>query len=423
MIGLEDLGLTPQQATAPVAPSSHRPPVDPYAPGDLVPGSIEAQSGWNAWRGQPVTIVNSPPGAGKSTLVASVVHRLLHATALNIVLATPTVAAGEALAERIAEVAGPGRVIVSGSSFQREIQGVLNKQLNPTAAAVLDGGTRIVVRTIASCRMSPPVADLMVVDEAYQVTFADLTAAAENADQLFLVGDPGQIGPPTSIDVGPWERLRVAPHHRAPEGLTRREDAITLRLPCTYRLGPATTAAIASLYDFEFYSARPEVRLSGYTELESIVLPASHDVADLTMLTATADRVTDLIGRTVTGAYGSAHVLAAEDVAVVAARNEQTTALTAMLTGRGLGEVTVGTADRLQGGQWTAVVSVDPFYGAPVASGHASSVGRLCVMASRHIAHLTWVTSQDWREVAEGSDLDAVDRVRHVRVREGLCGA
>src|SRR5690606_23120524 len=78
------------------------------------------------------------------------------------------------------------------------------------------------------------------------------------------------------------------------------------------------------------------------------------------------------------------------------------------------------TADRLQGGQWAAVVSLDPFFGSPVGSSHSASLGRLCVMVSRHIAHLTWVTSSDWREVIESTHMDEDDAAAHVAVREAM---
>jgi len=63
----------------------------------------------------------------------------------------------------------------------------------------------------------------------------------------------------------------------------------------------------------------------------------------------------------------------------------------------------VGTADRLQGGQWHAVVALDPFIGYEGLSPHAMSLGRLCVMASRHRTHLTWVHDGRWNTHLSGS--------------------
>lgn len=420
MINLEDLGLAQVPTDTPAQP--HVEPersADPNAPSDLVPGSVEAQALWQAWRGNPVTVINSPPGAGKSTLVAAVAHRLQYETDLTVVVATPTVAAGEALAMRIAQRAGEGSVEVSGRSFARPLTDVITPGWSSLERTMAIRGNHLTVRTVASCKMSPPKADLLIIDEAYQVTFADATSAAENAAQVLMVGDPGQIGPPTTVNTEPWDRMRIAPHHRAPEGFMGRADAVELQLPCTYRLGTDTVEAIAPLYDFEFTSARPNVALSGAGELEALIVDASDKVADLDAMTATVDRVADLIGRTVTSAGGT-FTVEATDVAVVAARNEQTTSLSAMLRSRGLARVTVGTADRLQGGQWAVVVAVDPFFGSPVGSSHSRSLGRLCVMASRHIVHLTWVTSADWRDVVAATDMEDEEAQAHIAVRERL---
>src|SRR5699024_7413430 len=105
VISLEDLGLKPQPTPEPKQeqPLSASDAPDANDPGDLVTGSVEAQTLWQAWRGNPVTVVASPPGAGKSSLIAAVAHRLQHETDLKVVLATPTVAAAEALAVRIAQ--------------------------------------------------------------------------------------------------------------------------------------------------------------------------------------------------------------------------------------------------------------------------------------------------------------------------------
>ena len=83
----------------------------------------------------------------------------------------------------------------------------------------------------------------------------------------------------------------------------------------------------------------------------------------------------------------------------------------ALLRGREVDGVTVGTADSLQGGQWAAVVALDPLTGADGHAPHALSPGRLCVMASRHYAHLTWVHDGAWRDALAQDREAAVVRV------------
>lgn len=52
---------------------------------------------------------------------------------------------------------------------------------------------------------------------------------------------------------------------------------------------------------------------------------------------------------------------------------------------------------------------------------HATSLGRLCVMASRHKSHLTWVHDGRWSQaIKSDSTLSAKDGSRARAVREAL---
>lgn len=412
MIRLEDIGIKPTTAPAPdPAPVLE----GPDAPDR---GSVEARALWEVWRGRPVTVISSPPGGGKSTLCVSLTRRLRRDANLDIVVAVPTVVAAEGLAQRIAEQMGPGSVFLSGTAFTRPVPGVSVANTKRERDQIKGTGV-ISVRTVDSCRVSPPEVDVLIFDEAYQTTFAKAAAAAAEAQQVLMVGDPGQIGPVITSETTPWDRMRIAPHHRAPEAFLTRDDAIELHLPSTYRLGQDTTAAIAPLYSFSFDSQRPDIRVKGVGELEPVEVAASDRVADPKAMRATVHRVEDLLGRTLTH-DGGRHALDEDDLCVIAARNEQIAMLRVLLRDRNLGNVRVGTADSLQGGQWAAVVAVDPFFGAPTGSAHSRSLGRLCVMASRHFAHLSWVTSPDVREVIKDTDMTRQERAAHLRVRRAI---
>lgn len=382
----------------------------------MEPGSTLARTLFHAWRGDPVVIVQSPPGAGKTSLVSRLAATLAQEGQFTVTVACPTVQASASVARRIGALA-PRQVALVGSAFRHPVDDVLVDTIEDVPDTV-----RVRVRTVASARMAPPAADIMIFDEAYQVTFSDVAAAADNARQVVLVGDPGQIGPPTTIDVAFWERHKVAPHHRSPEGFTAAfTDSTVLHLPTSYRLGQDTVEAISPLYPFPFTSSRPTTSVEGVAEVETLYVPVSDRVADLAVLRRVADRARALVG-TPLATPGGPVPLGGQDLAVIAARNEQTTALSGLLTAQGLGDVTVGTADRLQGAQYAAVVALDPFFGAPTGSAHSRSLGRLCVMASRHFAHLTWVTSPDWRDVIAATDMDKAETRAHLRVRAALAG-
>jgi len=391
----------------------------PTRPRDPEPGSPLALALYEIYTGKPVVMVDSPPGAGKSTLVARAVSHLFDATDATIVVAVFTNDQGADLSERIAAELGPDHEGVprvrAGSANIPEAEGVLRPGDFPDRRCVT-------VRTVASCKASPPRCDVLVVDEAYQTTFADFADAADFADQVLVVGDPGQIGPVIAFSSDAWDRMKRAPHMRCPEVLLQREDVTRLTLPATYRLGPQTTRVIAPLYDFAFDSRRPLRRLEGLDgEIAVVNVPVREKEYDLDTIGTVVAAASSYVGRTVieTGPNGveTSRALTERDVAIVVSRNAQVSAVEALLLAAGfsVGDFTVGSADRLQGGQWHAVVAVDPAL-AGAGSGHALSSGRLCVMLSRHMTHLTWVYDDSWSETLAEYE-DTTDAAKGTAVR------
>ena len=77
----------------------------------------------------------------------------------------------------------------------------------------------------------------------------------------------------------------------------------------------------------------------------------------------------------------------------------------------------------MQGGQWNVMVALDPITGYEMPAGHQMHTGRLCVMASRHVAHLSWVYPTDWLERLEATDEDeSLDTDLAIQVGENLLG-
>ena len=106
-IDLADLGLDTVDVDA--APVASAKPVTGSAtrdPDALVPGSPLAQALYQVWSGRSVTVVKSPPGAGKSTMICQAVTQLHKRSDLNIVVATPTRRGAFELANRLGEVIG-----------------------------------------------------------------------------------------------------------------------------------------------------------------------------------------------------------------------------------------------------------------------------------------------------------------------------
>ncbi|WP_460702930.1 AAA family ATPase [Myceligenerans halotolerans] len=420
---LDDLGLGFPARATPAEPTPSEP--DPAA---LVPGSPLARVLFEVWSGRPIVVVDSPPGAGKTTLVTDVVAQLSRRADMNVVVATPTRRAAIDLAERLGSVLG-----VTPDGTARVVFGPALKPYEEVSERVATAhtGQKVVVRTLASTLMSAPQCDLLVVDEAYQSVFADVALAGERSAQVLLVGDPGQIGPVEQSDTSVWSGRRLAPHLRTPEVFGQADDAFDIRLPSTYRIGPDAARAIAPLYDFPFDSRRPDRWTERHgrhlPEITATQVPAagSDGEFDLAVLGRLAHLATGYIGdtrhETVPDGPVAAHTIGEDDIAVVVARSGQEAAVRALLKRSG---ITVGTADRLQGGQWPVVVALDPLVGAADADDFRTGPGRLCVMASRHTTHLHWVHDGRWASMLDAAAVDgrrAEDARKGVAVRRALC--
>jgi hypothetical protein len=394
-----------------------------FRPPGLVPGSTTARALYQVMTGREVTVVCSPPGAGKSTLVAHVIAHLWDVTDMTIGVATVSHAACNELLGKIAALTGPDTV---RKATGRNRKGVLRLPLYVEELNQRDREKRRIVGRVArSWRYSPAGLDLLVIDEAWQLTWADLSATAARATQVLLIGDPGQTSPIVLGSAGEWPGWD-SPAGPGPEVMARRDDAVTLTMPSTFRLGQPTVNVISPLYDFEFESARPDRAVLGdngvpVPEVSPHLVPATADVLETARVLA--ELADGYEGRPLTGVAGQDRIGYA-DIAVVVARNATVAAVTAALTARGVpvndGGVTVNTANSLQGGQWHVVIALDPAHGQQRVSGHTAELGRLCVMLSRHMTAAVWVHDGKWDALFRESGLPLADVRRHLAVREKI---
>jgi hypothetical protein len=180
---------------------------------------------------------------------------------------------------------------------------------------------------------------------------------------------------------------------------------VRVNLTSTWRLGPRSTEAIAPLYSFPFTSSRPERSLWGLDEIEAFEVEPASSPYDPAVLSVVASHAAALTQATLVEAGGERQ-LDESDVAVVVSHNAQVSGIEGFLNSMGVHGVTVGTADRLQGGQWHAVVAIDPFVGNDgTLSPHTLASGRLCVMASRHATHLSWFHDGHWNEAIDATTM------------------
>ncbi len=356
-----------------------------------------------AWSGDPALVVASPPGAGKTRLVVQLAEQLHRRAGLRIAIAAQTRTQALDVASRVAAI-GASVALLGARESPRP------PTLEP-AAGYLEGAAHlsrwrgIVVATTARwlwVKEREYTADVCLVDEAWQMTYADLGGLGPLSAQVVLVGDPGQIAPVVTGDARRWRDWTAGPQRAAPEALLAAyPDAVTrLRLPHTWRLGPQTAALIQPAFysDLPFDSVRPprHVQLDGTAlpELSVLEVQTLAGPGDPVLATTAAARVRELTADGfVVDDHDNHRPIRPNDVGVITPHVEQASAIAARLAD--LPGVLIGTANQAQGLEREAVVIVHPLAGYREAPAFAVDPGRLCVALSRHRAHATIVVDAD----------------------------
>ena len=356
-----------------------------------------------AWSGDPAVVVTSPPGAGKTRLVVHLAEQLQRRAGLVVAIAAQTRTQALDVAGRVASAGATSPCWVRGMHLDQP--GLDPRAVFLAGAAQLSHWRGIVVATTARWLWVHERnfnADVCLVDEAWQLTFADLGGLGPLSAQVVLVGDPGQIAPVVTGDARRWRDWSAGPHRPAPEALLAAyPDTVTrLRLVHTWRLGPQTTALVQPAFypDLAFVSVRPPRHLhiggSPLPELVAkVVAPMAGPGDPLLALTA-AERVRDLLDSGVVVADDqTVHPLEPQQVAVITPHVEQASAVAARLAD--VPGVFIGTANQAQGLEREAVVVIHPLAGYREAPGFAIDPGRLCVALSRHRTHATVIVDDD----------------------------
>jgi len=358
-------------------------------------------------RGGRGVVVDSPPGAGKSTLVVRAAQALAEGGERLMVVAQTNEQVDD-LIDRLA-IAAPKVTIgrLSASTYTVS-QRVTRHESVLVSGSVNDVTDRAVVIGTAAkwATVEDGEWDRAIVDEAYQMRSDMLLRVAGRFARGLFVGDPGQLDPFSVVALERWAGLTWDPMQSAVSVLLRHNPDLPVhRLPVSWRL-PATAAKVvsAAFYPFAGFSSgttEAERRLtftapaastvdkvldtaaaSGWALLE---LPARHTVrTDREAVLAVAEVVRRLLERGPIAyserSLGGAPVTA-DRIAVGAAHRDQVAAIRHALAGT---PVTVDTANRLQGREYDVTVVLHPLSGRRDASAFHLEAGRLCVLASRH---------------------------------------
>ncbi|MEH1013537.1 AAA family ATPase [Micromonospora sp. CPCC 206060] len=353
-------------------------------------------------------VVDSPPGAGKSTLVVRAATELAGAGEPLIVVAQTNEQVDD-LIDRLAQKAPELRI---GRLSATEYQPTERITRHPTVkvgakVAQLDQPAVIIGTAAKWATVTESTWPWAIVDEAYQMRSDALLRVAGRFERALFVGDPGQLDPFSTVETARWTGLTWDPMQSAVAVLLRHNPDLPVhRLPVSWRL-PASAAPVvaAAFYPFTPFRAGtgpderiltltgpgPGDRLDATVELAASTgwalyeLPARHtprtDIEAVSACAALARRILERGAM----AYSSGVTSPVDGarIAVGAAHRDQVAAIRAQL-GEAAAGVTVDTANRLQGREYDVTIVLHPLSGRRDATAFHLETGRLCVLTSRH---------------------------------------
>jgi hypothetical protein len=354
-------------------------------------------------------VVDSPPGAGKSTLVVRAAHALA-AEGSQVMVVAQTNEQVDDLVHRLA-VSGEHAVgRLSASDYRPSIRVEQHASVYVASGLGELRGCAIVVGTAAKWSY---VVDgqwrWAIIDEAYQMRSDMLLRIAALFERGLFVGDPGQLDPFSTVETERWLGLSWDPMQSAVQVLLRHNpDILQFQLPVSWRL-PASAAPVVSeaFYPFSPFLSGTRSHERSLTfrtaslhrdpvdrVLETAAatgwglheLPARHAVrTDREAAQACAAVAVRLLER---GAVARSADRSSVDepvtpsrIAIGTAHRDQAAAIRAIL---GPAEITVDTANRLQGREFDVTIVLHPLSGRRDATAFHLESGRLCVLTSRH---------------------------------------
>ncbi|MFY1689644.1 AAA domain-containing protein [Plantactinospora sp. WMMB782] len=356
-------------------------------------------------------VVDSPPGAGKSTLVVRAAGELAEAGEPLIVIAQTNEQVDD-LIDRLARAKPELPIGRLSANEYTATDRIRNYSTVRVAAKVADlGGSSVIIGTAAKWALvSEGRWPWAIVDEAYQMRSDALLRVAGRFDRALFVGDPGQLDPFSTVETERWTGLTWDPMQSAVAALLRHNPDLPVhRLPVSWRL-PASAAPVVAeaFYPFTGFSAGTTadqralsftaagfgagpvdeaLELAASTGWALYELPARHtlrtdgEAADACARLAL--RVLERGAVAVSERSPEGAPVTADRIAVGAAHRDQVAAIRARLGAAGAG-ITVDTANRLQGREYDVVIVLHPLSGRRDATAFHLEAGRLCVLVSRH---------------------------------------
>jgi hypothetical protein len=375
-------------------------------------------------------VIKAPPGSGKTFLLLRGVEKAA-SKRMRVAIGAQTNSQADDICRRLATDYPDVSVIRFAAS------GNAPKAFGPsvrweTDKKQLPPGPCVVVATVAKwslIQLEDPF-DIMLIDEAWQMSWSDFMLCGQVTGRFALIGDPGQIPPIVPIPVQRWETSPRAPHQPAPELILADEGLPTVpfELPACRRLPYDSVDLVRPFYDFVFAAlaqpgersmtlAKPngerheadnalELLRDGSVSALTLATPPEGPPLELDgeiaqLAAGIAVRVLERGARVVDEPGGPRLKLRPEDIGLSATHRVLNTALYQSLPKELRGRVGVDTPERWQGLERKLMIVVHPLSGVMAPSAFDLETGRLCVMTSRHRAGLVVVARDHIKETLE----------------------
>jgi uncharacterized protein len=320
--------------------------------------------------GEATLAIQGPPGSGKTYTGARLIVELVRAGRTVGVTANSHKVIGHLLDEVLLAAAGDPSVRIGqrpGSDAPPTCAAALALKDNEAAAVALADRTVTVVGGTAWAWSSDALAgavDVLVVDEAGQLSLASTVALSAGANGIVLLGDPQQLDQPLRGAHPPGAERSALGHLLDERATLPPEDG--LFLDRTWRLHPDLCAFTSEV----FYNRQLEPvdgleiqALDGVPPVDGTGVrwqPVRH-AGNATDSDEEAAVVVELVRQLVTGTSwtnrkGMTAPVRLDDVLVIAPYNAHVDLIRERLAAAGLATDRVGTVDRFQGQE--AVVSI-----------------------------------------------------------------
>jgi uncharacterized protein len=322
--------------------------------------------------------IQGPPGSGKTYTGGHMIVRLVGEGRTVGVVANSHKVIGKVLDEVAKAARETGRPVrigqkPKGGQDPTHAAATVLKD-NADVESALRMGTLDVVGAVAWTWARPefarpqPALDVLVVDEAGQMSLANVLACAPSARTIVLLGDPQQLDQPTQGSHPPGAERSALSHLLADPAYVR-PDRATIRpdeglfLDTTWRLHPA----ICDFTSRAFYAGRLEPREG--LERQAVIAPPSagplsgtglrylpvehtgNDTDSPEEATAIVELVASLLGGGASWVdrNGLERPVTVDDIVIVAPYNAHVAAIERAASSAGLPPLFAGTVDKFQG--------------------------------------------------------------------------